>query len=115
MMWTPDDITVELDNLGSEGDVITIIVATPDGPISIMADMAIEGRTLILRRAHIDSELGPNRVGIRNLRVVAQVVMEEADCHEARVEGASRTTGAYPGHTPMPLRFVRRDRDPAAG
>jgi hypothetical protein len=109
MSWLPTDVTnVELVPDTSEGDIITIRVDTPAGQVRVMGDIDIVGRVLIVRRAHIHSEQGANAVGVANLRVIAEVVLERMDCDEARIEGATRTTGASPGHRPREIRFTRR-------
>ena len=81
-----------------------------------MADIEFEndGRRLVLKGVHIHSEGGPRSIGIANLRVLADFILAKVNCDETIVEGASRTTGANPGHLPRPLRFTRRDR-PADG
>ena len=113
MRWQPDELDwLGIENDGSEGDVITIRVGTPAGIVSVMGEVAIEGRPLVLRDVHIGGA-GPNSVGIANLRAIAEIVLERIDCDEARVEGVARTTGANPGHRPRVLRFARRSRDPA--
>ena len=112
MRWPPealDWLGVESDD--SEGDVIAIRVGTPAGVVALMGEVAIEGRTLIVRGVHIEGS-GPNSVGATNLRAIAELVLERIDCDEARVEGAIRTTGANPGHRPRVLRFTGRPRDP---
>jgi hypothetical protein len=72
-----------------------------------MAELDIEGRILVARKAHVKSNGGLWSVGIANVRMMATMVLEWMDCDEARVEGATRTTGANPGHTPRPFRFRR--------
>ncbi len=108
MTWDRSDITFRgFDPDATEGDVVTITLGTPTGDVQIMAELDIEGRTLVLRNAHVDSNGGPWSVGIANLRMMASVVLEWMDCDEARIEGATRTTGANPGRTPRPFGFRR--------
>ena len=109
MAWLPEEVTaIELRPDVSEGDLLTLRVATPVGWIEIMGDIDIIGRCLLVTGAHIQSEHGANLVGVTNLRVVAQAILERMDCDEARIEGATRTTGASPGHRPRDIRFTRR-------
>ena len=101
-----------IDDADSEGDLLTIRVGTPVGLVHIMADVEFEndGRFLILKGVHIHSEGGPRSIGIANLRVLADFILAKVNCDEAIVEGASRSTGANPGHLPRPVRFIRRAR-----
>ncbi len=92
----------------SEGDILTVRIGTPDGVLVVMGEVEFRDRLVIVRGANIHAEgLGPNAVGIANLRVAAAFVLKRIDCDEARVEGAIRTSGANPGHFPRPLRFTR--------
>lgn len=73
-----------------------------------MAEPEELGRTLVLRRFHMQAQAGANSLGPGNLRLLADLVMERMDYDELVVEGAFRTTGANPGHRPRPRRFARR-------
>jgi hypothetical protein len=73
-----------------------------------MAEIDLVGRTLILNGTHLESDGGPQSIGVANLRAVAAAVLEWMDCDEARIEGAPRTTGANPGLKPRALRFTLR-------
>lgn len=108
MPWTVNDITaVEIEPDHTDGGVVTIRVATPAGTVRIMGQIDIEGRTLVVKGAHIQSDGGANAFGVVNLRVIALAVLERIDCDETRIEGAARTTGANPGHRPRVIRFTR--------
>jgi hypothetical protein len=113
MRWTPQDLALAgiVPDL-SEGNVVTIRIASPAGVIAIMAEVDIDpgGRTLVLNGTHMQSD---GSVGVANLRVVADFVLERMDCDEAVVKGAPRTSGANPGHRPGPLRFTRRPGSPS--
>lgn len=98
----------------SDGDVLTIQIGTPSGEVKMMAEIAFDERTLVVRGLHIHSSGGPLTVGIANLRVLVQFVLERIDCDEARIEGAIRTTGANPGRRPRGLRFTRKSDPPLA-
>ncbi len=113
MAWTIADLTwLGIDEAASGGDVITITIGTPLGQVQIMGEAAFEMRgsrsQLIVRRAHIHSDSGSNTIGVANLHTVAELILQKVDCDEARIEGAPRTSGANPGHTPRPLRYTRR-------
>ena len=109
MRWTPRNLTlIEVVTGLSEGDILTVRIGTPAGEVMIMARVDIRGRTLALDRVHIQSTGGPRSIGLTNLRAIAEFALERMDCDEARIEGAARTTGANPGRTPNPLRFIRR-------
>jgi hypothetical protein len=69
---------------------------TPAGQIQIMAELEEEGRTLRLIGMHIQGATA-NAIGIANLRVLADAVMEKMDYDAVEVEGAVGTTGAGPG------------------
>ena len=113
MPWSPDDIaSVEIVDDYSEGDVVTIRVHTPAGVIEIMGSIEFSGPILIASEVHIQG-LTPNALGMANLRVIAEVILERIDCDEARIEGAARTTGSRPGRRPGVLRFARRPRSAA--
>jgi hypothetical protein len=111
-VWTLDQLewlgVVEAD---AEGDIITVRIGTPLGFVLLLGevDLSADGRVLIARGVHMQSDAGSNGTGIVNLRTLARFVLAKVDCDEARIEGAVRTTGARPGHTPRRLRFVRAD------
>jgi hypothetical protein len=110
-MWTAKDIRIVLDDDASEDEIVTVLVATPDGTLAIMAEVEWPKRVLTLRHLHIHSEeLGPNEFGIKRLRWLGRAALEVLDADEIIVEGEIRTTGAGPGHRPRPLRFTRRGR-----
>jgi hypothetical protein len=109
VLWTFTDLTF----LGfrpetTDGDIVTVRIGTPAGEVQIIGALDINGRTLIVRRTHIQSDAGPNGIGIANLRTLAAFLLERIDCDEAVVEGETRTIGAAPGRRPRPLRFARR-------
>ena len=113
MGWQLDDITaVELVTDLSDGDLVTIRVSTPVGAIEIMGMVTFDGPVVVVTNTHIQG-LSANAVGVSNIRIIAEAVLERIDCDEARIEGAARTTGANPGHRPRVIRFTRRSRDEA--
>jgi hypothetical protein len=107
MTWLPEDITaIDLETDACDGDLATIRIRTPAGAIEIMGTVDFQGRTLLVRDAHIQG-LRRNAVGRANLYVIAKALLERIDCDEIRIEGAVRTTGANPGHRPRAMRFTR--------
>jgi hypothetical protein len=110
--WIPEQLSwLGVVDDQSEGDVVTVRIGSPSGILSIMAEVdLVDGRVLILKGTHMQSEGGPGSIGIVNLRIMADFVLERVDCDEAIIEGAIRTSGANPGHRPIPIRFRRRSR-----
>jgi hypothetical protein len=114
MRWQPGDITFDIVAEETDHPVVTATINTPNGELRIMAEVAEQGRTLRLIGFHIQGAT-PNEIGVPNLRVMADAVMEKMDYYDAiEVEGAPRTTGASPGRRPRLLRFTRRS-GPATG
>jgi hypothetical protein len=106
---------VAIDIIGdqSEGNVATARIETAVGTIVVMAEVAMEGRCLILRGLHIHGvEVGVNELRVAGLRRIVREFMEDLDVDEMVIEGSVRTTGAGPGRTPRSLRFAR-DVSPA--
>jgi hypothetical protein len=94
--------------------VVTIVVTTPAGPLSFMAQLSMRGETMVLDGLHVQDSRA-NAIGIGNLMVLAQAVMEGMDLDGIVVNGAPRSTGANPGRTPRNLRFTRRVRPAPPG
>jgi hypothetical protein len=97
----------------AERDVVNVTFRSGERFVECLADAALEGRIAWLSQCHFQGS-GANTVGIRLLRMLAQIVMERIDVDELRIEGASRTTGAGPGHDPRPLVFRRAGAGAAA-
>lgn len=112
-MWSTRDIAFEIIDDMTSHPVVTVLVATPDGTLTFMAEPEQQGTTLILHAAHAQDGWA-NAVGHGNLMVPAQAVMERMELDGPVVEGALRTTGANPGRRPCPIRFTRRVRSPLA-
>jgi len=89
--------------------VVTVRVLTPVGPLRFMAEPVMQGRTMLLKRLHVQDP-SRNAVGMANLTLIARVVMERMDLDGLVIEGAVRSTGANPGHRPRGVRFTRRVR-----
>ena len=108
-MWAVDQITFEID-AETDGSIAVVDVSTPAGLIKICAELHVSGRTLQVTGLHVQSELGPNAIGLNALRVIAAAAMERMDFDAIEIEGAPRTTGANPGRRSKPLRFTRARR-----
>ena len=87
-------------------DVIHVTFRSSDRFVECLADAALEGRIAWLSQCHFNGS-GPQTVGIRILRMLAQIVMERIDVDELRIEGTARTTGSGKGRVPSPLVFRR--------
>jgi hypothetical protein len=112
--WKRDAVSFSLVDEVTSDPVATIEVITPGGTMTIMGEPYPIGKILVVERIHISSRgIGPNDIGIRNLRLIADVIMEAMGYDVIRLEGAIRTTGANPGRRPRPIRFARNRRDPA--
>jgi hypothetical protein len=57
---------------------VTVNVATPAGMMKLMAEPERIGRTLVLHGVHMQ-DLMPNAVGVANLFVLADVVMQRME------------------------------------
>lgn len=116
-MWAVSDILFEMVDDMTDDPVVTLLVSTPAGRLTFVAEPEERGSTLVLKGTHVQ-DARPNAIGTANLMVVAQALMEGMDFDGLEVEGAIRTTGANPGHRPRLFRFARRVRPspvPGAG
>lgn len=69
MIWRAEDIEFGLlDDLTADV-VVTVEIRTPAGLLLAMAEPEEAGRTLVLRRFHMQAAKGANAVGFGNLRV----------------------------------------------
>ena len=115
-IWSEADISFAVDYDLTSHPVVTIAIKVPSGLIMVMGEPRERGRTLVVEGVHVSSRgVGSNDVGVRNLRLIADIIMKVMDYDDIRLEGEVRTTGAYPGHRPRPIRFVRDRDDPAGG
>ncbi len=106
MKWAADQLSFEIVADETDDPVVTIIISTPAGVLKVMAEVEECGTVLLLKGTHVQAE-AVNKVGVTNLRLIAQVVLERLGYDAIEIEGALRTTGAGPGHTPRRLRFTR--------
>ena len=72
--------------------------------VEVVADVVLNDRVAVLSGGHFQGS-GPNTVGPTVLRSLAREVRSWLGVDELRIEGATRTTGASPGHDPRPLIF----------
>jgi hypothetical protein len=108
-IWKPDAIAFEID-AASDHPVAIVTISTPDGVIEIVAELTEREDVLVCSGVHVQSELGPNGLGLARLRQIADAALERLDYNVIEIEGATRTSGAGPGRTPQRLRFTRRRR-----
>jgi hypothetical protein len=90
----------------SEHDVATIEISVPGATITVMGETKDQNGGLIVERAHV-SVVPPNaRVLTRkSMGVIADRIMKDLGYDHIIIQGAARTTGTRPGHTPRDLRF----------
>jgi hypothetical protein len=101
----PIEIVREL----SEREIATAKVETSVGVLTVMAEVLLDGRRLILPGLHLHGEnVGVNELGVAGLRRMVREVMEELDVDEIVIGGSVRTTGAGAGRAPRELRFARK-------
>jgi hypothetical protein len=110
--WRRDQLWFELANDTTDHPIVTVTIDTPAGQLSAMAEPIRNGRSLLLRGLHVQSEtVGRNTIGAANLTFMVRAFMEVMDLDELVVAGGLRTTGANPGRTPRERRFTRRAAD----
>ena len=103
-MWHPDEISFDLDDVGTEAPIVTVIAHTPDGDLYIMGELVSFGRRVEVEKVHT---FGPAKgsFGIRGLRAVARAFVEQFDIEDFIIKGEARTTAASPGRKPRPFRY----------
>jgi hypothetical protein len=114
MTWAVEDVSFEIARELTDGPVVTVMVATPGGNLVFMGEPGMVGNWAVLRRTHVQGSQ-PNGVGMANLMVIAQAIIEGVGLDGLIVDGALRTTGAGQGHRPRTFRFPRRVRPASAG
>lgn len=108
-MWAVEDVSFELVDEMTDDPIVTLLVLTPAGRLTVTAEPIVQGTSLRLQGTHVQ-DTRANTIGAGNLLVIAQALMERMGFDGLIVEGAIRTTGANPGHRPRILRFARRVR-----
>jgi hypothetical protein len=113
-IWAVPGISFEIVNDMTDDPVVTLLITTPAGLLTVTAEPVTQGTILVLRGTHMQ-DATPNAVGAGNLMVIARALMERMGFDGLVVEGALRTTGANPGRRPRVLRFSRRFRPANTG
>jgi hypothetical protein len=108
-MWSPDETPFDLDPDASEAPYVALLIVTPVGEVRVMGELVEAGRRVHLVGAHVDGP-GANRVSVQGLRVIVRAFAETFGVESLVIEGATRTTGARPGHTPLAVRWRRGAR-----
>jgi hypothetical protein len=111
-MWRRDQIGFRLREDLCVGDIVTLEVLTPAGALVMMGEPEDVGRMLVVRGVHIHSK-PMHRVGLANLGVIAQALMQRYDYDEVIITGARRESGRRAGRLPREIRYRRRP-EPAA-
>jgi RHS repeat-associated protein len=83
----------------TEGGLVEMVGTGPRGEIRVLTEMVKEGDALVLRGMHMQGP-GAGTVGLRELREFARQLGKEQGVNRVIIEGATRTTGANPGHVP---------------
>jgi hypothetical protein len=104
VMWTLDQIVVEIEE--AEGSEIVVTISTPVGVMRLMSDVSIVDRTLRMNRVHVEW-LKPGALARIGLNAIGCKLLELADVDEIIIQGSARTTGRSPGRRPRPIRFPR--------
>jgi hypothetical protein len=112
-MWSPDDITCEVDP-ASEGAEVILTITTPIGVLQIMGEIVrLDREVLEIDRAHIGG-LSPGACGRAGLNAIGRKLLELLDVKEITLQGSARTTGRKgPGHVPRRIRFPNGSRSAA--
>jgi hypothetical protein len=115
VMWAVTDISFEIVDDMTDDPVVTLLVRTPAGQLTFIAEPVEQGAILVALRTHVQ-DATPNAIGVGNLMLIAQAIMIRMGYNGLVVEGAVRTTGTNPNRRPRPLRFTRHVRPaPARG
>jgi hypothetical protein len=104
-MWSSDDITFDMQFDHSEGHVWTVAIIVPGAIIELMGEVSEQADTFIAAGVHIQvsgTELVMTR---KNMKMIAQKIMEKMGYDHVIIEGAVRTSGARSGNRPRQFRF----------
>jgi hypothetical protein len=85
---------------------VEIVVRTPIGDLTMMANVSVTGRTLRLDGMHIEGS-APGLLGRSGLNAIGRKLLEVADVDEIIIQGGTRTTDRYRGKVSRPTRFPR--------
>jgi hypothetical protein len=100
-MWTDADILAEYE---IDGPVVSIILSTPVGVVSILGEMTIVGGELHIIRAHVGG-LSPGVLGRSGLNAIGRKLLELANVEKIVIQGSARTTGKRKGTVPRKISF----------
>jgi hypothetical protein len=83
--------------------VIEIVAEGENGEIRIMGNIETNEGTITLDQTHIRGQ-GAGTSGLREMGEIIREFGRSRGASEVIIQGATRTTGARPGHTPRPIR-----------
>jgi hypothetical protein len=86
--------------LERDGDTICAELDTTVGPVVLVANVLLAGRSLVFDGVHVDGR----GLTLARIRELAKVAGQVEDVEEVRVQGGVRTSGARPGSVPTPIR-----------
>ena len=86
-----------------EEGMIEIVAEGENGEIRIMGNIEINEGTITLEQAHIQGQ-GSGTSGLKEMGEIIREFGRSRGASEVIIQGATRTTGARPGHTPRPTR-----------
>jgi hypothetical protein len=87
----------------SEG-IAVVRIRIGDKCIDIAATVEVAGNSVTLRGGHVGGEVA-NRIGVGRILALLRWTKQELGLDELRIEGATRTSEARPGHLPRPFVF----------
>jgi hypothetical protein len=70
-VWRIDELSFEIDDAMTAAPVVTLVVTTPDAILRFLGEPEPQGTTLLVRGVHVQGG-SANRIGARNLGVIAQ-------------------------------------------
>jgi hypothetical protein len=88
--------------LERDGSVVRMAANGAKGVIEIVTEMTKKDGVLTLRGTHVEG-LGKGSSGLRELREIARQLGKSEGVDRVVIEGARRTSGAKPGHVPIPI------------
>jgi hypothetical protein len=94
---SPEIVLVEQDGIAHEFQV-----RVGNHLLTVITNLEIEGRTLLLRDFHVDGP-GPGQLSATQLRKAIRALGQNYNVTTVVIRGFERTTGANPGHTPRPI------------
>ncbi|WP_306413552.1 hypothetical protein [Cystobacter fuscus] len=86
-----------------EEGVIEIVAEGENGEIRIIGNIETNEETITLDQTHIQGQ-GAGTSGLREMGEIIREFGRSRGASEVIIQGATRTTGARPGHIPRPIR-----------